>query len=270
MGHLHKSISSVANSFLNHLIRDHISSTCYHSHRYPNSEPVPGCPLNSPWCNTVIIREVVVVFVFAYKQQMNNCKTGQLDPPHPTLCTILHSYQIKQMEMWRQCTLCYPLHAIKLSTPPAVLTQLQKTISEAQLFLGVEHVVQDCVLWALDRVAALAMQCSGSLCKIVFILWRALCCDLHSTEWLQLTSWRQKSKRGRCHRQFALYCTKVSFKDEFLLASDDDSNDVVDVDDDDPAIVRKARKLQQRVTNIRIYSDKRGEEVTHWWWSWRC
>ena len=68
------------------------------------------------------------MFVFAYKQQMNNCKTGQLDPPHPTLCTILHSYQIKQMEMWRQCTLCYPLHAIKLSTPPAVsvLTQLQK------------------------------------------------------------------------------------------------------------------------------------------------
>lgn len=48
------------------------------------------------------------------------------------------------------------------------------------------------------------------------------------------------------------------------MASDDDSNDVVDVDDDDPAIVRKARKLQQRVTNIRIYSDKRGEEVTHW------
>ena len=38
----------------------------------------------------------------------------------------------------------------------------------------------------------------------------------------------------------------------------------VDVDDDDPAIVRKARKLQQCVTNIRIYSDKRGEEVTHW------
>ena len=50
------------------------------------------------------------------------------------------------------------------------------------------------------------------------------------------------------------------------MASDDDSNDVVgvDVDDDDTAIVRKARKLQQRVTNIRIYSDKRGEEVTHW------
>ena len=88
------------------------------------------------------------MFVFAYKQQMNNSKTGQLDLLHPTLCTILHSYQIKQMEMWRQCTLCYPLHAIKLSTPPAVsvLTQLQKTISEAQLFLGVEHVVQDCVL----------------------------------------------------------------------------------------------------------------------------
>ena len=41
------------------------------------------------------------------------------------------------------------------------------------------------------------------------------------------------------------------------MASDDDSNDVVDVDDDDPAIVRKARKLQQRVTNIRIYSDNR-------------
>ena len=104
------------------------------------------------------------MFVFAYKQQMNNCRTGQLDPLHPTLCTILHSYQIKQMEMWRQCTLCYPLHAIKLSTPPAVLTQLQKTISEAQLFLGVEHVVQDCVLWALcllHRIGWLHWQCSA-------------------------------------------------------------------------------------------------------------
>ena len=53
---------------------------------------------------------------------------------------------------------------------------------------------------------------------------------------------------------------------EVSCYDDTEGNDVVgvDVDDDDTAIVRKARKLQQRVTNIRIYSDKRGEEVTHW------
>ena len=42
---------------------------------------------------------------------------------------------------------------------------------------------------------------------------------------------------------------------------DGDSDEANVVDDDDA--VRNPRKLQQCVTNIRIYSDKRGEEVTH-------
>ena len=51
-----------------------------------------------------------------------------------------------------------------------------------------------------------------------------------------------------------------------VIQDDDDDagdSDEANVVDDDDA-VRNPRKLQQCVTNIRIYSfDKRGEEVTH-------